>query len=97
MAKEWMHDDGKRLNCLNASNVYKDFCRKFGQIITEVPSGKFSYSSENDACYYFPNELKDEQVLEAMEKSVKEDHNYLLDLIAKPENEPPKHDIDVIY
>ncbi len=87
----WIHDDGKRLNSVFGSKVYKNYNRikRFGGIGIEESSGAFSYCSctgKDGSGYFIPAELTDEQILEAIEKSVKEDHDYLYDLVAKPEN-----------
>ncbi len=93
MTEKWMYADGKRLACLNGKDVCLDFIEKFGGIGVGL-GGEFLHcdKDKDDVGYRFPAELKDEQILEAIEKSVKDNHDYVLDLIAKPENKIPLED-----
>ncbi len=65
------------------SDVYKKYCvsMKFGSIYIEESSVAFAHKG-----YFLPADLTEKQIIEAMEKSVKEDHDFLLDLIANPDN-----------
>ncbi len=80
----WIHNNGgKGLSKVFKSEAYGEYCwsKGIGNIYIEESSGAFACGH-----YFIPADLTEEQIIEAIEKSVKDNHDYLLDLIAKPEN-----------
>ncbi len=87
-----MYAKGNTMGRVWGSKAYEEYCwsKRIGGIFIEESSGAFAYgglSVGDDSSYFIPAEITEEQILEAIEKSVKDNHDYLHDLVAKPENE----------
>lgn len=76
------------------NKIEKDFFIKFGNIAQLEPSGIWSYTKNGDTeTYSFPENYKYKDVYVLMEKSVKENKDFIYELIKGKHSAPYREGI----